>query len=152
MLCFSYFRSSSGFLSNSTNNVAEYGAGLLGVSSVRQARDNGYAIRRLHCRGDSKLVVTQMTRRSVVIDPSLRQIRSELASLILLARALGIEITWDTGRARASKGWPPSQDPRFVRHARYAAPTPPECVSTRPQASQRTMAGPTVPPPSLKRA
>jgi ribonuclease HI len=69
-----------------TNNVAEYRALIAGLTWLQ---DCGYA--GIHVRGDSQLVIYQLTGRYRVNSPALRPLHQEA---LALARELDVILTW----------------------------------------------------------
>ena len=72
-----------------TNNVAEYNAAVLGC----QAAATIEGVRALHCRGDSRLVICQVTGQWTVRQPHLVALRSTLSDAI--CRLDGISVSWE---------------------------------------------------------
>jgi ribonuclease HI len=69
-----------------TSNVAEYQALIAGLTWLRECGYTG-----IHVRGDSQLVIYQLTGRYRVNSLALRPLHAEAAAL---ARELGVQLAW----------------------------------------------------------
>lgn len=95
----------SGFIPDATNNIAEYTALIGGLKLAL-----GYTPRTLTIRGDSQLVMRQVTGQYRVKKKELQPLNARAKELIAALRHDGCEITYEECRGHGKGGADPANE------------------------------------------
>jgi ribonuclease HI len=95
----------SGYIEDATNNIAEYTSCIEGLKLALE-----YQPRSLTIRGDSQLVMRQLTGQYKVKKKELQPLNAQAKELLNTLRELGCEITYEECRGHGKGGPDPANE------------------------------------------